>query len=134
MPIPLALASVIAGALAVMRTRPFRVEVTGTSMEPALASGDYLVATRSGRLRSGVLVVVERPGQPGFELVKRITGLPGDVIDGRVLEPNQYWVVGESTGRSTDSRAFGPVAQEDIKGIVRLRYWPPSRFRWFVNR
>ena len=134
MPIPLALASVIAGALALMRTRPFRVEVGGTSMEPTLAPSDYLVATRSGRLRRGALVVIERPGQPGFELVKRIAGLPGDVIDGRVLELNQYWVVGESTGRSTDSRAFGPVTQEDIKGIVRLRYWPPSRFRWFVNR
>ncbi len=116
-----------------MRARPFRVEVTGTSMDPTLVPGDYLVATKARVIRRGALVVLDRPNQPGFELVKRLTAIPGDVIEGGVLGPNEYWVVGEAATRSTDSRTFGPVAREDIKGIVRLRYWPLSRARLFAS-
>ncbi len=115
------------GILLVLRGRPFRVEVAGLSMHPTLEPGDYLVATKSGVIRRGALVVVQRPGGPHFELVKRVAGIPGDVIDGRVLERNEYGVVGESTAGSTDSRTFGPVTKDAIKGVVRLRYWPPSR-------
>ncbi len=123
------------GALAVAWTRPFRVEVTGPSMEPSLFAGDYLVATRKGGIRRGALVVVERPGHSGFELVKRVTGLPGELVDGRLLQSDEYWLVGETTDRSTDSRTFGPVTKTDIRGVVRLRYWPPCRIAWFrVNR
>ncbi len=132
MPVLLGLGSAVAIAL-LMRTRPFRVEVAGMSMEPTLLPGDNLLATARGAIRRGVFVVVDRPDQHGFELVKRVAGIPGDVIDGRVLEPNEYWVVGETEARSTDSRRFGPVAKADIKGVVRLRYWPPSRLRWFPN-
>ena len=100
-------------------------------MEPTLLPGDYLLATARGAIRRGDLVVVDRPGQRGFELVKRVAGIPGDAIDGRVLEPNEYWIVGETSARSTDSRTFGAVASADIKGKARLRYWPPSRVEWF---
>jgi signal peptidase I len=103
-------------------------------MEPALYPGDFLVATKSGAIRRGALVVVERPDGRGFELVKRVVGTPGDRIDNRLLQPGEYWVVGDQPARSTDSGAFGPVAKADIKGIVRLRYWPPSRAEWFPNR
>ncbi len=103
-------------------------------MEPVLAPGDYLVAIRRGAVRRGAIVVVERPGRPGFELVKRITGVPGDVIGGRLIEPNEYWVEGDGADRSTDSRAFGALARKEIEGMVRLRYWPLSRFTWFPNR
>ena len=112
-------------------SRPFRVEVQGTSMEPTLHPGDYLVATKGGRIRRGAVVVLERPGQPGFELVKRVAWVPGDVAEGRRLRPDEYWVVGEANSESTDSRAFGPVKRSEIKGIVRLLYWPPSRLRRF---
>ncbi len=103
-------------------------------MEPTVLAGDYLLATARGAIRRGDFVVVDRPGQRGFELVKRVAGIPGDVIEGRVLEPDEYWVVGEPSARSTDSRTFGAVASADIKGIIRLRYWPPSRVKWFGPR
>ncbi len=119
------------GILLVLRSRPFRVEVAGMSMEPTLLPGDYLLAAARGAIRRGDLVVVDRPNQPGLELVKRVAAIPGDVIDGRVLEPGEYWVLGELSARSTDSRTFGAVARADIKGIARLRYWPPSRMKWF---
>ena len=100
-------------------------------MEPALAPGDYLMATAGGAIRRGALVVVDRPGQPGFELVKRVVGLPGDVIEDRLLQRDEYWVVGDTSAWSTDSRDFGPVTRGAIRGVVRLRYWPLSRVTWF---
>jgi signal peptidase I len=102
-------------------------------MEPALIPGDYLVATKHGAIRRGGLVVIARPAEPGFELVKRVGGVPGDVIDDRLLESNEYWVVGETLARSTDSRTFGAVTRAQIKGVVRLRYWPPLRAKWFLS-
>ena len=93
--------------------------------------GDYLIATAKSPIRRGALVVLERPGEPGFELVKRVAGLPGDDLGGRRLGRNEYWVVGDRASLSTDSRAFGPVARASIRGVVRLRYWPPSRLAWF---
>jgi hypothetical protein len=76
---------------------------------------------------------VELPDERGFELVKRVVSVPGDRIDDRLLRSDEYWVKGDKPDLSTDSRAFGPVAKAGIKGIVRLRYWPPSRARWFRN-
>jgi signal peptidase I len=116
-----------------LRARPFRVEVAGISMDPTLSPGASLVATKSGAIRRGALVVVERPGERTFELVKRVVGVPGDRVDDRLLQSDEYWVVGDRPGRSTDSRTFGPVTRIDIKGVVRLRYWPLSRARWLRN-
>jgi signal peptidase I len=110
--------------------RPFRVEVEGTSMVPELEPGDWLVATRPGRLRPGDLVVVEHPERPGFELVKRLSTLPGGSVGALVLGPGQYWVTGDQTGSSTDSTWFGPVGARHIRGVIRLRYWPPWRLAW----
>ena len=110
--------------------RPFRVAVEGTSMAPELEPGDWLVATRPARPRPGDLVVVEHPERPGFELVKRLTTLPGGSVGALVLGPGEYWVTGDRRGSSTDSRWFGPVGARHIRGVVRLRYWPPRRIAW----
>src|SRR5438270_5851691 len=71
-------AAVAALVVAIVRLRPFRVEVRGHSMRPALEAGDWCIATAGGRIRTGDVVVVEQPDRPGFELVKRVTGAPGD--------------------------------------------------------
>ena len=64
-------------------------------MAPTLAPGDWaLVATPSSYAR-GDVVVVEHPGRPGFEMVKRIVGVPGDVRDGRTLGADEWWVEGD---------------------------------------
>ena len=113
------------------RRRPFRVTVGGASMEPTLRPGDFLVAVRSGLIKRGALVVVEHPERPGFEMVKRVEGLPGEQVGDRILEPDDYWVVGDRPDSSTDSRTFGPVGRPAIRGLVRLRYWPLSRLAAF---
>lgn len=108
---------------AVASMRPFRVEVAGSSMEPTLRQGDWLVATRRGRVGRGSIVVLAHPERP-LDLVKRVTAVPGDVVAGRPLGPNEYLVAGDNSGRSTDGRHFGTVPRQAIAGLVRVRYHP----------
>jgi hypothetical protein len=105
-------------------------------MLPTLEPGDFLVAVRvrSDSLRRGALVGVEHPSRSGFEMVKRLEGIPGQQLgDGRVLGLGQYWVVGDAAGASTDSRTFGPVHATALRGVVRVRYWPPARATVWVD-
>jgi nickel-type superoxide dismutase maturation protease len=116
------------GAIAIWLAlrRPFRVEVEGESMAPTLRPGDFLVAVRSGPIRRGALVVVEHPTRTGYEMVKRLVGVPGDRVEGVALGPDQFWMVGDNPTASTDSRTLGPFERDAIRGVVRFRYWPPS--------
>ncbi len=89
--------------------------------------------------------------------VKRIVGLPGDVIeirDGHVIRngrqasepftepcgggpecnlepivvaPDHYFLMGDNRGDSDDSRYWGPVQRAHIIGRARVTYWPPGR-------
>jgi signal peptidase I len=106
--------------------RPFRVVVEGESMTPTLRPGDQLLCVRRRRVRRGDVVLV-RPATHGFEMVKRVTALPGDPVGERVLGADEYLVEGDDPTRSTDGRAFGPVARGDIAGVVLLRYLPDPR-------
>jgi signal peptidase I len=121
-------ALVAAAWIGVLRWRPFRLEIAGRSMVPTLEPGDWAVAVAVSHPRRGDVVVVEQPQRPGFEIVKRISGVPGDlVVDGRTLGPHRYWVEGDDPRWSTDSRRFGPVPRERVKARVLLVYWPPAR-------
>lgn len=118
----LLLAVAAAGAWAARR-RPFRVVVEGESMGPALRPGDQLLCVRPRRIRRGDVVVV-RPASRGFEMVKRVTGLPHDPIGERRLRDDEYLVEGDDPLRSTDGRSFGPVSRGEIIGVAVLRYLP----------
>lgn len=101
-------------------------------MRPELEPGDWALAVSTSRFRRGDIVVVEHPGRDGFEMVKRVTAVPGDLApDGRVLGGDEFWVLGDSPEASTDSRAFGAVPRTLLKARVRLVYWPSERRRLF---
>jgi signal peptidase I len=120
----------VAMAYSFVRWKPFRVEIAGPSMSPTLLPGDWALATKPGRLRRRDVVVIEHPERPGFEMVKRIIGVPGDLAPhGAILGPDEWWVQGDAPAESTDSRHFGPVRTEHVKAVVRLIYWPPARRR-----
>ena len=97
--------------------------VQGDSMMPSLASGDSVLAVRvrppKGRLRRGEMVVLRNPVETGHTSIKRVIGLPGEVvevrgrevlIDGIPLEEtytryNDHGDQGNFAGRER----FGPV-------------------------
>ena len=101
-----------------------RVEVTGTSMAPALRPGDRLLVVGTPWLpqpwpKLGSVVAVRDPRLPARILIKRVAG-----VDRRqgTLE-----VVGDATGASTDSRIFGPVDRTLVMGRAVYRYAPAAR-------
>ncbi len=92
----------------------FRVE--DESMEPALRPGDYVIVNRRAyRKRDpqvGDIVVLRDPEAPGQFLVKRV--MSGDRFAG-------FFVLGDNTAQSRDSRQFGLVPLHLVVGQVRLR-------------
>lgn len=116
-------------AAACLRFRPRRVEIAGGSMAPTLVPGDWALAVVPRRYARRDVVVVEHPGRPGYEMVKRLTGIPGDTVGDRVLPPDEFWVQGDHEPASTDSRHFGPVRRGALRAKVLLVYWPGDRRR-----
>src|SRR5947209_13613724 len=96
-------ASLVALGVWIARRRAFLMAVKGDSMEPILSEGDFLVAMRGGTIGHGSLVVVEHPDRPDYEMVKRVTAVPGDRVEERVLRPGEFWVTGDNPTGSTDS-------------------------------
>ncbi len=151
-------AGLISGIPAFLFRSHFRV--LGESMLPAFHDGDLLhVVPRSwtlGSYRRGAVVVAESPAMPGEFWVKRVIGLPGEIItfklDGSVLidgftlyEPypvanrkgqanfppwpcdqDEYFLMGDNRADSGDCRRYGPVPAHSIVGRVWLS-WPPRR-------
>ena len=113
------LAGAGAGLLALRRLDA--VEVSGSSMAPALHPGDRLLvesltfAVRSPR--PGDVVLAADPRQPERELIKRVAGAGSGVLQLR----------GDHPAASTDSRTFGSVPVDAVRWRVLLRYWPPLR-------
>lgn len=92
----------------------FRIE--DQSMEPTLHSGDYVLvnqwAYRKAEPIAGDVVVLRDPEAPGGFLVKRI--MSGDRTAG-------FFVLGDNSVHSRDSRHFGMVPIHLILGKVRYR-------------
>jgi signal peptidase I len=96
-------------------------------MAPTLLPGDWVLVVTPPSYRRGDVVVVEHPGRPGYEMVKRLIGVPGDPIGERILASGEFWVEGDGP-TSTDSRHFGPVTEEALKARAQVVYRP--RERW----
>lgn len=132
--------------------------VSGHSMDPSLEPGDRLVVDKLchywREIKRFDIVVFGCRDTPGVDYVKRVVGLPGEVLELRgaelfvngqrveqsfPFEPDETWlgpiqipegsffVLGDNRPRSRDSRAFGPIRKEDIKGVVRFRLYPFDR-------
>ena len=115
--------------------------IDGPSMMPTLHDGDRIIVNTD--LSSGIhrddLIIYEWEGR---EYCKRVFGIPGDTIkvseheiylNGElkyttewnngdmtttVLEPDQYYVVGDNINNSLDSRALGPIDESQVVGRV----------------
>ena len=98
-----------------------RYAIADHSMEPTLTDGEWVVGvTPPGTVRIGDVVVCDLPGQPGFEITKRVA----------LIDPNDgsLWLHGDNpSAGSVDSGTFGwmPTDSVTCRLIVRYRPWPP---------
>lgn len=70
-------------------------QVKGASMDPTFATGDYIftskVAYKMRAYHRGDVVVFKSPHNPDIEYIKRIIGVPGDVV---MVKDNEVFVNG----------------------------------------
>ena len=89
-------------------------------MEPTLREGDRLLVRYGVAARRGDLVVARFVD--GTLAVKRAAGR-------RTLRTGGpgWWLLSDNPGEGVDSRHRGPVSDDDVLAVVRLRVWPSPR-------
>ncbi|MXY47261.1 MAG: signal peptidase I [Chloroflexi bacterium] len=164
--------------------RNFRID--GASMHPTLIDEQHVIVSKAAYFRVnassllhfmpsvertdervpffasaqpayGDIIAFTYPLNPSLDLVKRVIGLPGDIIEieqGQVIRngealnesyvvngdrrtseavevpPGSYYVLGDNRRASTDSRVWGFVRDEDIIGRAWISYWPSDRLEF----
>ena len=112
-------------------------------------------------IQRGDIVIFSSQDDPGKDLIKRVIALPGERIqirkgivriNGKVLKEGyleekdyglydaeideevglgQIYVLGDNRDDSHDSRRFGSVSEESLKGKVVVRWWPFHEVKTF---
>jgi len=136
----------------------FRVQ--GSSMLPLLEDGERILVNklvyRFRPIARGDVVVFWYPRDPSVSFIKRVAGLPGDVVElrqgflfvnGKPVEEaylarrfrdqesyppvevkkGYYYVLGDHRNSSNDSRSWGEVPEKYIYGRAEARFWPPAK-------
>ena len=96
--------------------RRTRVRITGDSMLPTLAAGQFVLVDERRTPEEGELVLALHPDRD-LLVVKRVESV---TTDGR------YVLASDNRLAGTDSRAWGPVAVDRIRGTVTLLLDRPS--------
>jgi signal peptidase I len=172
----------VAAFIAFCIVRPFIVQAfkipTG-SMRPTLIEGDLIMVNkflygakipltdlRLPAIRApkrGDVIVFVYPEDSKKDFIKRLVGLPGEVVEIRngtiyindkaLLDPifnqryyynrgdlgnagqkivvpkDSYFVLGDNSASSRDSRYWGFVPHKNILGKALVIWWPPQRIR-----
>ncbi|WP_018130456.1 signal peptidase I [Effusibacillus pohliae] len=138
--------------------------VDGESMMPTMQNRERLIVNKLvyhlHKPEHGDIVVFQYPADPSKDFIKRVIGLPGDVIEireGKVYrngealqepylgEPTNgvfgpvkvpdgtLFVMGDNRNNSKDSRdrSVGFVPLNLVVGRADLVFWPPEKFKLF---
>lgn len=156
----LAVSVVIAIIVILFLYQPVKVE--GTSMTPSLINDERIFINKFvyrfgfSDIVRGDTVVFWAPEDPSRSYIKRVIGVPGDMVEidrgsvilngqrleepyvpddnrdrvsmqARRIEPSHYFVLGDHRNSSNDSRSWGTVSREAIYGKAVFVYWPLTR-------
>jgi signal peptidase I len=152
------LAVVIVFLMVVFLYQPVKVE--GTSMQPELLDQERIFVNKFvyhfEEIHRGDIVVFWYPKDPSKSFIKRVLGVPGDLVlirDGQVyingqlveeryvprgyqdadsyppvrVREGHYYVLGDHRNASNDSRSWGLVPRKYIYGKAVFRYWPVEK-------
>ncbi len=136
------------------------VKVEGMSMEPQIDEGENILVGKSflvtDNLKRGDVIIFYFPLNPKKIFIKRIIGIPGDVVEikkGKVfvngkkidepylrgsfedfssfppvkVMPGTYFVLGDNRAISNDSRNWGLLPKKFVIGKALFSYWPPKK-------
>ncbi len=140
-----------------------RVRVENISMKPTLEPGELLLvnklAYKIGNPQHGDVIIFHYPANPSEDYIKRLIGLPGDIVrieDGQVFingqsmdEPyissppsyrgtwdvplDSFFVLGDNRNQSSDSHSWGFVPIENVVGKALIVYWPIDQIKTLTH-
>lgn len=129
------------------------VRVNGASMYPTLNGGEIMLLNKLGKIdRYDIVVLKLQNGEDN--LIKRIIGMPGETVEIRdndiyindkkiddkygfgvtynidkvELQEDEYFILGDNRKISLDSRVFGKIYKNEIKGTTNFVIYPFKSF------
>ena len=125
------------------------VRVDGDSMKNTLKDGDILLLYKLSSIDRFDIIVLEEE-KDNEKIIKRVIGLPGETVaikKGKIyindkviddeyaygettdynkvtLKDDEYFILGDNRLISKDSRYFGPIKDNEIKGKIVFRLFP----------
>ena len=113
----------------VVRSAVHIYSIPSGSMQPTLEVGDHIAVTpyHGSEPQRGDIVVFRSPLNAEDLMVKRITGVAGDLVEGgqgKLIVPRDcYFVLGDNRANSFDSRNWGVLSRNLIVGRARMILW-----------
>lgn len=125
------------------------VRVDGDSMKNTLKNGDILLLYKLSSIDRFDIIVLDEE-KDNEKIIKRVIGLPGETVaikNGKIyindkviddeyaygetsdynkvtLKDDEYFILGDNRLISKDSRYFGPIKENEIKGKIVFRLFP----------